>query len=650
MTDPKGDPGPTNKGGQKTPQQTPPPGNTTQHWVGLAILLGGLLAFLFWLGSQETNRQELPYTTFKQEVRSGKIAKVTITGQQVRGEYREGVSPSSKGQAKPQAPTNRFTTAIPSFGDTKLMSLLENNGVEVKVIPQGDSWLMPMLFGLLPLVLLIGLIYYSSRRMQDQLGGMGSRFSQFSKSQAKRYDKSTSNITFKDVAGSENAKRELQEIIDYLKDPQQFQKLGAEIPRGILLTGSPGTGKTLMARAVAGEADVPFFSISASQFVEMFVGVGAARVRDMFDNAKKEAPAIIFIDEIDAVGRSRGAGLGGGHDEREQTLNEILSEMDGFESHQAVVVIAATNRPDVLDNALLRPGRFDRKVTIELPQKKARLSILQVHTQDVPLAEDVDLEEIATQTVGFSGADLENLVNEAALITGRNKKDRVDREAFTQARDKVLFGIERDEPLVEKEKPRIAYHEAGHALLNRLLKETDPLRKVSIIPRGRALGATEMVPQEDRYNYTSAYLRDRLAVMLGGRLAEKLVYHDFSTGAHDDLKQVTHLARQMVTQWGMSERLGAIAFRQYEDHVFLGREMGQPKDHSEYTAQLIDQEVHDLIEEQEKRGEEILTRNRDKLDRLAEALLERETLSAAEMDELLGLEASEKDPLPEFAK
>ncbi len=610
---------------------------------GWLVVLGLLFAYSLWVASTgQGPTASLSYTQFKEEVRAGTVAEVTVTGQEITGRFRSGTQPVTDALNEQSPTPQRFQTTRPSFEDPELMVLLEENGVEVKAVAEGESWLGPLLVGLLPLVVLIGLLWYASRRVQNQLGGMGSQLTGFTKSKAKRYEKSDSATTFEDVAGSENAKQDLQELVDYLKEPDRFRQLGAEIPRGVLLMGPPGTGKTLMAKAVAGEAGVPFFSISGSQFVEMFVGVGASRVRDMFDEAKKEAPAIIFIDEIDAVGRQRGAGLGGGHDEREQTLNQILAELDGFESDESVVVIAATNRPDVLDSALLRPGRFDRKVTLERPPKAAREKILRVHTRPVPLAQDVDLQSVAARTVGFSGADLENLVNEAALFAAREKKDRVDAEDFDKARDKILFGSEREDLLEEEEKRRIAYHESGHTIVARLIGETDPLKKVTIIPRGQALGATEQVPEEDRYNYTVAYLRARVAVMLGGRVAEKVRFGDFSTGAHDDLKQVTRLARQMVTQWGMSERLGPVAFEEGEEHVFLGREMAQARDYSEHTAQVIDEEVHDLIAEQEERAEGILTEYRDRLDRLAEALLQRETLEAEEIDEVLGLSGDDE--------
>ena len=624
------------------PQQNGPPSPLApwRYWAWGAVLAAAFAYFL-WLGSTAGGLVELTYTQFKQEIRAGHVAEVTLRGQEISGRFRDGVTPATQAAREGPETAQRFATARPAFEDKDLMPLLEKHDVAVTAVPQQEGWFTPVVLGLLPLLILVGLFWYASRRMQDQLGGMGSQLQGFTKSQAKRYQRSESEVRFGDVAGSDNAKRDLQELVAYLQEPDRFRRVGAEIPRGVLLMGPPGTGKTLMAKAVAGEAEVPFFSISGSQFVEMFVGVGASRVRDMFEEAKKEAPAIIFIDEIDAVGRQRGAGLGGGHDEREQTLNQILAEMDGFESDESVVVMAATNRPDVLDPALLRPGRFDRKVTLERPQKRARLEILRVHCVEVPLAEDVVLERIANRTVGFSGADLENLVNEAALLAARDEREAVTAADFDAARDKILFGSEREDLLPEEEKRRVAYHESGHTMVARLLPETDPLEKVTIIPRGRALGATEQMPAEDRYNYTSAYLRARIAVMLGGRMAERAVYEDFSTGAQDDLKQATRLARQMVTQWGMSERLGAVAFQEGEEHVFLGREMAQSRDYSEYTAQVIDQEVSDLISDQERRVADLLHEHREDLQRLASNLMDQETLEAQEVDRLLGLEGGE---------
>jgi len=522
--------------------------------------------------------------------------------------------------------------------DPQLLTLLERHNVTIHAESTGGPWWERLLISLLPWVLILGLVFYGTWKIQQRMGAgqQGGPFG-IGKSRAQRFRKGLTQTTFRDVAGAENAKRDLHEIIDYLKEPQRYRALGAKIPKGILLTGPPGTGKTLLARAVAGEADVPFYSISGSEFIEMFVGVGASRVRDMFNNAKKEAPAVIFIDEIDSVGRARGTGLGGGHDEREQTLNQILAEMDGFQPHETVVVVAATNRPDVLDPALLRPGRFDRKVTMDLPDRKARRAILDVHARRLPLAEDVNLDLVAQRSVGFSGADLENLVNEAALLSGRDRKQEVDMEAFDRARDTIVLGQERDTALTDEQKQLTAYHESGHALLASLLPNADPPDKVTIIPRGRALGATEQTPGEDRKNIGYAYALDRIGVMMGGRLAEKLVFGEVSSGAEADLKQATQLARRMITQWGMNETLGPVAFRHGEDHVFLGREMAQEKDYSEHTAQLIDDEIRKLVGSVEADCEQVLREHREQLDALAQRLLEKETISAGEIREIAGM-------------
>ncbi len=601
-----------------------------KNWISSAIgiaLIAALIYVVFGL-EMPGGPEEIPYTKFKSEVREGRVAEVTLAGQVVRGTYKQ------EDEEKAPAP---FQTALPPIDDQELIALLEENGVTVRVEPQDDNGWTTILIGFLPWLLIIGFIVYTSRRMQQQMGGAGGPggIFQFTRSKAKRYHKGESETSFEDVAGLENPKRDLQEIINYLADPGRYRALGAKLPRGVLLVGPPGTGKTLLAKAVAGEAHVPFFSISGSEFIEMLVGVGASRVRDMFENAKHEAPSVIFIDELDSVGRSRGAGLGGGHDEREQTLNQILSEMDGFSPGEAVVALAATNRPDVLDPALMRPGRFDRKIVLEMPRKDARQKILEVHTKRVPLAEDVDLEIVAKRTVGFSGADLENLVNEAALLAGREHKDQVNMTLFEQARDKIVLGAERESMLGEEEKRRVAYHESGHALLTCLLPNTDPLDKVTIIPRGRALGATEQLMEEERHNLREGYLKDRITVMLGGRVSEKLVYDELSTGAEDDLRQATGLAKRMVSRWGMSEKLGAVAFRRDEDHVFLGREMTQPPDFSEHTAQLIDNEIRSLIQGLEEKARELLGGHRKQLDALAEALLENESLDASEIRKLV---------------
>ena len=488
---------------------------------------------------------------------------------------------------------------------------------------------------LVPTLGFVLLVYLMMRRARDQFDGgiLGS----FVKSPAKRHDKSKQRTTFEEVAGLENAKAELQEIVEFLKSPEKFQRLGGRIPKGVLLNGPPGTGKTLLARAVAGEAGVPFFSISGSEFIQMFVGVGASRVRDMFKTAKENSPCILFIDEIDAVGRVRGAGLGGGHDEREQTLNQILTEMDGFSPSESVIVLAATNRPDVLDPALLRPGRFDRHVTVDRPTKKGRLEILRVHSRNIPLADDVDLDGVARGTVGMSGADLANLVNEAALLATREDKDKVDMADFDAARDKVLMGAKREEVITDKVKRMTAYHEIGHALVAWLLPLANPVHKVTIIPRGRTLGVTQFLPtDEDTVSISHSEAQAQLAMVLGGRAAERLIYDDQTAGVAGDLKSATRLARAMVTQWGMSNVVGPVFFRDGEEHPFLGREMTESRDHSEHTAQLIDEEVGRILREADDQAFRLLEEHRDDLDRLTEALIEREVLSVGEIEALIG--------------
>jgi cell division protease FtsH len=621
------------------------PGSGPPQWQ--RILLYGMLAFVvlsFFFPFQDENRVDISYTEFKREVKEGNVSEVTVKGSGIRGKFKnaltEGLKRPEEGSGA--ATYANFKTVKPAFEDPGALTLLEENGVTIYAESEEEGWWSTLAIGLLPWLLILGLIFYSARKFQGGMGGGGGPFG-FGKSKAKLYTKEKSTVGYKDVAGLANTKRELQEVVDFLKDPSKFQALGGELPRGILLVGPPGTGKTLMARATAGEAAVPFYSISGSEFIEMFVGVGASRVRDMFNKAKKDAPSIIFIDELDSIGRVRGTGLGGGHDEREQTLNQILSEMDGFSPHHSVVVMSATNRPDVLDPALTRPGRFDRQVTLDLPQKDARKEILEVHTRKVPLADDVDLGLIARKTAGFSGADLKNLVNEAALLAARKEKEAVEEEDFDEGRDKILMGIEREDGMKDEEKEVIACHEAGHALMARLLPGADPLEKVSIIPRGRSLGATEQIPQEDRHNLSRRYLLNRIAIMLGGRVAEKITRDDISTGAGDDLKKATELARRMICQWGMSEKLGPVTFRQGEPHPFLGREMTQPKDFSEKTAQLIDEEIRSIIQDMEKKAEETLSAHRDQLDVLTRELLERESLSKEEIEELLDLPEESKE-------
>ena len=591
----------------------------------------------YWLGQTDSYRQALPYSAFKAEVVADGITWVELQGDRVSGEFRQ---PRRSGIDGGERRITHFQTTLPPVQDVGLIPLLEQHEVEIRAVSGEAHWLARALIGVIPWILIIGLFWYATYRMQKRLGGFGGEggLFDFAKSRAKRFRQTDSEITFDNVAGLENAKRDLREIVGYLKDPQHYRKLGAKIPRGILLMGPPGTGKTLLAKAVAGEANVPFFSISGSEFIEMFVGVGASRVRDMFASARKEAPSIIFIDEIDSVGRARGTGLGGGHDEREQTLNQILGEMDGFDPHEAVVVLAATNRPDVLDAALLRPGRFDRKITLDLPDRKARRAILDIHTVDVPLDADADLDRIAALTVGFSGADLENLVNEAALLAGRHDRETVDMKALLDARDKVLLGGKRELIIGDEEKNLVAHHEAGHAIAAALLPNADPLDKVSIIPRGRALGMTEQIPEEEHYNLRRSYVRDRIGVMLGGRAAEQLIFGESSSGAEDDLKQATRLARHMVTHWGMSERLGPVAFRRGEEHIFLGREMTQQRDFSEHTAQIIDEEVRTLLKEIEGDVDALLQRHRRQLESLAAALLERETLEARDIEAIINFQ------------
>lgn len=592
--------------------------------------------------NKQSEPQEFSYTQFKKKIRSNEIVSVTLQGDRVSGRFQQvdttQIPDETKITEKDKKETKMgFVTTLLPVNDPELMPLLEQYDVEVNAKSVEVSWWMPALIGVLPWLLLIGLFWYGSRKMQERMVGgarSGGIFG-FGKSKAKRFHKGASHVTFDNVAGLENAKRDLCEITDYLKNPEHYRRLGAKIPKGILLMGPPGTGKTLLAKSVAGEADVPFFSISGSEFIEMFVGVGASRVRDMFASAKEEAPAIIFIDEIDSVGRARGTGLGGSHDEREQTLNQILGEMDGFEPHEAVVVLAATNRPDVLDPALLRPGRFDRKVTLDLPDKKSRKAILEIHSSNVPLADDVDLDRLAALTVAFSGADLENLVNEAALLAGRENKDEIDMAALLASRDKIVLGGEREMVISDEEKKMIAYHEAGHAVVASLLPNTDPLDKVTIIPRGRALGVTEQIPEEERHNLRESYLHDRMGVMLGGRVSEKLVFGEVSSGAEDDLKQATLLARRMVTHWGMSNKLGAVAFRRGEEHIFLGREMAQQRDFSERMAEIIDNEICVMVNGIEKEIVQLLEAHRPQLDALAKRLLEEETLEASDIHSIM---------------
>jgi len=561
-------------------------------------------------------REKLSYTDFLARVEQGQVVSVTIQGNNVQGLSAEG---------------RPFSTYTPD--DPQLLPVLREKGIKILAKPEDDSpWYMTVLISWFPMILLIGVWVFFMRQMQ--MGG--GKAMTFGKSRARLLSENAERITFEDVAGVEEAKEELVEVIEFLRDPKRFTRLGGRIPKGVLLVGPPGTGKTLLARAVAGEAGVPFYSISGSDFVEMFVGVGASRVRDLFSQGKKNAPCIIFIDEIDAVGRHRGAGLGGGHDEREQTLNQLLVEMDGFESNEGVILISATNRPDVLDPALLRPGRFDRQVVVPLPDIKGREAVLKVHARKTPLDKDIDLAVVARGTPGFSGADLANLVNEAALLAARRNAESLDQNDFDAAKDKVLMGVERKSTVLsEQEKRTTAYHEAGHALVAKLIKGTDPVHKVTIIPRGRALGVTMQLPEDDRHTYHKDYLLNNLAVLLGGRAAEEITLDQTTTGAGNDLERATDMARKMVCEWGMSEKLGPLTFGQRDEAIFLGREIAQHRDYSEETARLIDAEVKRLIMENFERARDLLTRHQETLETLAQALLERETLNLEELDEIV---------------
>ena len=586
-------------------------------WVGLVLL--ALMAYSFAKKNTELATQ-LTYSDFLQEVENGSVRTVRMEGPTVVGEYK-----TKAGEF------NKFKTTVPQ--DDTMIPLLRKHGVDIEVSDPGDqSSYVLFLLNALPILLFLGIWFLFWRQVQMGAGkGMS-----FGKSRAKLLTESQQKVTFADVAGIDEARSELEEIIEFLKDPKKFTRLGGRIPKGVLLIGSPGTGKTLLAKAIAGEAGVPFFSISGSDFVEMFVGVGASRVRDLFIQGKKNAPCIIFIDEIDAVGRHRGAGMGGGHDEREQTLNQLLVEMDGFESNEGVILIAATNRPDVLDPALLRPGRFDRRVVVPRPDLNGRLGILKVHSKKVPLSPDVDLNVVARGTPGFSGADLEILVNEAALYAARKNKSTVERSDFEYAKDKVMMGAERRSMLLsEKEKLTTAYHESGHALVAKKLINADPVHKLTIVPRGMALGLMQQLPEADKHTYSRSYWMDQLAVFFGGRVAEELVFNEMNTGASSDIQRATEIARRMVCEWGMSTSLGPIHYDTKEEHVFLGREIGKPREHSEAIQLEIDQEVKRILQSQYDIAKKIVSDNLEVLHNLAKAVMERETLDADDIDRIL---------------
>jgi cell division protease FtsH len=600
------------KGRDDMPKPKTKPMKNLLFWVA-----AGILIILLWslFQSPAAAKRDLTFSEFMNEAERGNIEEVTIQDSQVRGKLRDGQT---------------FKT-VRDISYTDLTKILRENNVNIIVKDTSRSPLLTILMGWFPILLIILFWVFFMRQMQAG----GNKAMSFGKSRAKLFSAQQKKLTFKDVAGVEEAEEELQEIIEFLKEPRKFQRLGGRIPKGVLLVGAPGTGKTLLARAVAGEADVPFFSISGSDFVEMFVGVGASRVRDLFDQGKKHAPCLIFIDEIDAVGRQRGAGLGGGHDEREQTLNQLLVEMDGFDSNEGVILIAATNRPDILDSALLRPGRFDRRIVVPMPDVKGREDILLVHIRKVPLAEDVDLKVIARSTPGFCGADLSNLVNEAALIAARLGREKVVMADLEYAKDKILMGVERKSMIIsDEEKKNTAYHEAGHALIAALIPEADPIHKVTIIPRGLALGLTQQLPLDDRYTYTKEYLEAQLSVLMAGRVAEILFLDKTTTGGANDFEKSTEIAHKMVCQWGMSD-LGPLTFGERDDLIFLGRDLAVNKNYSEKTSEMIDAQVKAIVTRNYERTRELMEANRDKLIKIAELLLEKEVLSSDEINEIV---------------
>lgn len=629
-----------NKNDQKDKKGFSTPGGNHQYtfyWIVIAALLG------FWLFSSQGGGffggpPSIDYSEFRSQMKKGNVEQVTIKGETVKGKLneKEALNASENDTTR----YSEFTTYLPSFGDDELMSILEENNVKVETLPQnGFSWWSILLWGIpLAFLVIIGLQFFRQMKMQGQ------NMFKIGQSKAKLQDSEKVNTTFDDVAGLKGAKTELDEIISFLKNPDKFDSLGGEIPKGLLMVGPPGTGKTLLARAVAGEANVPYFTITGSDFMEMFVGVGAKRVRDMFEKAKDKAPSIIFIDEIDSIGRKRGAGLGGGHDEREQTLNQLLSELDGFEPNEGVVVMGATNRPDILDKALLRPGRFDRQITVHLPTQEHREQILNIHAKNKKLSDAVNLEEIARSTPGFSGADLQNLLNEAALIAARYKRKAVEQQDIDQARDKVMMGLKREGiRLSDEEKSLLAYHEAGHAIVAAVLPNADPIHKVTVIPRGKAMGVTMQLPEKEKLLYEKKYMLDRMAVMMGGRAAENLIFDTSTSGAENDLAQITKLARKMVLDWGMSDKFNNIAFGGQDEQVFLGEQMGSQREYSDQTAREIDQEVQRILKESFQRAVTTIKENREVLDRLADELLEHEEVSGKSVMKWLNGEAEDDE-------
>ncbi len=642
-------------------KKRPRPGNvpdTSSSFQGWWFLFVLMIAYFGWsLYASNSGSENISYTDFKSYVKNGNVSKITVQGQTIRGEFKHPVprnenennsqsasSPnankaSANSQSEPGA--KRFVTYLPSFNDPSLINILQANHVEIQTKPQSNSSFWLIFLMLLPFVFIIWMGFAQYRRMQGQGGGGGGLFS-IGQSHARLYRKTQERTSFDDVAGARGAKTELKELVMFLKDPEKLRNLGAEVPKGYMLVGPPGTGKTLLARAVAGEADAPFFSITGSDFMEMFVGVGAKRVRSLFADAKKSAPSIIFIDEIDAIGRQRGTGLGGGHDEREQTLNQLLSELDGFEPNENVIVMTATNRPDVLDPALMRPGRFDRRIVVDLPSTSDRVAILEIYARNKQLDADVDLKQTAQGTPGFSGADLKNMLNEAALLAARQGRNNIGPDDIEEARDKIMMGLEREGLMItDEEKKMVAYHEAGHAIVGACLPLADRVHKVSIVPRSQSMGVTQQFPDHEKYIYSRRYLNHRLAVMMGGRCAEMMIFKSPTSGAGNDLQQATATARKMVLEWGMSGRFEHMAMGSPREHVFLGEQMAKPREYSEATAQEVDREVEVLLQEGYSTAETILKNNRTALDELSSHLVEVEEVPGQYVYDLLGRHAEE---------